>query len=76
MPVSYVTERAVFELEEDGLVLSEIAPGLDLERDVLSQMGFRPRIARPLKTMDVRLFGVTPMGLELARRAEAPEPAS
>ena len=75
VPVTYVTERAVFELQEDGLVLTEVAPGLDVERDVLQQMGFRPRIAQPLKTMDTRLFGVPPMGLELACRPAASEPA-
>lgn len=42
--VVYVTERCVLELCEDGLVLTEIASGVDLERDVLAQMAFRPRI--------------------------------
>lgn len=66
VPVSYITERAVFELEADGLVLTEVAPGLELERDILRQMDFRPRIARSLKTMDKRLFEAPPMGLRLA----------
>jgi propionate CoA-transferase len=66
VPVTYVTERAVFRLEADGLLLTEIAPGLDLERDVLAQMGFRPRVAAELKTMDARLFAAPPMGLKLA----------
>lgn len=61
--VMYVTERAVFVLEADGLVLTEIAPGIDLERDVLAHMGFRPRIATPLKTMDAGLFQPTWGGL-------------
>ena len=68
MPVTYVTERAVFRLEEDGLVLTEVAPGLDLERDVLEQMGFRPRVAENLKTMDARLFAAARMGLQLQQQ--------
>lgn len=52
-----VTERAVFRLEADGLVLAEIAPGIDLQRDVLAQMEFAPaRIADPLPLMDACLF--------------------
>ncbi len=61
--VRYVTERAVFGLADDGLVLLEIAHGLDVERDVIGQMGFRPRVADELRTMDERLFRAEPMGL-------------
>ena len=54
--VSYVTERAVFELLPDGLTLTELAPGIDLRREVLERMAFPPRIAEPLRTMDEGLF--------------------
>jgi propionate CoA-transferase len=59
----YVTERAVFRLTDAGLRLEEIAPGVDLERDVLGQMEFTPEIKRPLGTMDPRIFRAEPMGL-------------
>ncbi|MEY6433175.1 acyl CoA:acetate/3-ketoacid CoA transferase [Thioalkalicoccus limnaeus] len=62
--VLYVTERGVFEMRPDGITLTEIAPGVDLERDLLAQMGFRPRIAEPLRLMDARIFTDQPMGLE------------
>ena len=61
-----VTERAVFRLLEEGVTLVEVAPGVDLERDVLGQMGFRPRIAADLVTMDPALFEEAPLGLGLA----------
>jgi propionate CoA-transferase len=55
-PVLYVTERAVFKLGDGKLVLIEIAPGVDLEKDILAHMDFRPEIAENLKTMDAALF--------------------
>jgi propionate CoA-transferase len=61
--VRYITERAVFALEHDGLVLTEVAPGIEIERDVIAQMGFRPRIAGEVRTMDSRLYNSGPMGL-------------
>jgi propionate CoA-transferase len=54
--VWFVTERAVFRLASDALELVEIAPGIDLARDVLGQMAFRPRIAADLVRMDPALF--------------------
>ena len=62
-PVYYVTERCVFRLGEDGLELIEVAPGLDLERDILAHMAFRPIVRAP-EAMDARLFRPEPMGLE------------
>lgn len=55
-PVLYVTERAVFRLTNAGLELIEVAPGIDVQRDVLGQMEFRPLVADCLKTMDVAIF--------------------
>ncbi|BBK41145.1 acetate CoA-transferase YdiF [Allostella vacuolata] len=62
-PVMYVTERAVFGLEADGVVLREIAPGLRLQEDVLDWMDFAPRVAPALRTMDPRIFTTGAMGL-------------
>lgn len=59
----YVTERAVFERDEDGLILAEIAPGIDPQRDVLAHMQFTPRISPNLREMDRRIFDPQPMGL-------------
>lgn len=47
-----VTERAVFELTKDGVMLAEIAPGVDLGRDILGQMEFRPLIKGKLREME------------------------
>ena len=61
--VLYVTERCVFRLTPDGMELTEIAPGIDLERDILAQMEFRPQISPHLKLMDARIFADGSMGL-------------
>lgn len=55
-PVYYVTERAVFKLAKDGLELIEIAPGIDLEKDILNNMEFKPIISKELKLMDKKIF--------------------
>jgi len=62
-PVLFVTERCVFELTPDGLELTEVAPGIDIERNILARMEFRPLIRRDPVLMDERLFTEKPMGL-------------
>jgi propionate CoA-transferase len=64
-PVLYVTERCVLRRTAEGVELAEVAPGVDIERDILAQMDFRP-ILRDPKSMDPRIFQVGPMGLEQA----------
>ncbi|MEO9778905.1 MAG: CoA-transferase [Sedimentitalea sp.] len=60
--VTYVTERCVFELTPDGLKLIEIAPGVDLDRDILAQMAVHPTIEE-VTLMDARLFSPVKMDL-------------
>ncbi|NLK36772.1 MAG: acyl CoA:acetate/3-ketoacid CoA transferase [Epulopiscium sp.] len=65
--VMYITERCVFELKEDGLHLTEIAPGIDLQTQILDVMEFEPKIDRvngEIKLMDARLFSEALMGLK------------
>ena len=62
-PVLYVTERCVFRLGSDGLELTEIAPGIDLERDILALMDFAPVMHAPPVLMDAAIFRPEPMGL-------------
>jgi acyl CoA:acetate/3-ketoacid CoA transferase len=54
--VLYLTERASFRLTPQGIELFEIAPGIDLQHDVLDQMDFAPRVAPDLKVMDSAHF--------------------
>ena len=62
--VLYITERAVFRLCAEGPELVEIAPGIDLDRDVLSNIGFPVRVSPNLKPMDPRIFAPEPLGLK------------
>ena len=54
--VLYVTERCVFRLKDGKMVLTEVAPGIDVEKDILAQMDFTPVVAQDLKTMDSGIF--------------------
>lgn len=60
--VLYITERCVFRLTTEGLALAEVAPGIDVERDVLSRLPFRPLADGPT-TMDLAIFAPKLMGL-------------
>ena len=60
--VLYITERCVFRLTAEGLELTEVAPGIDIERDILAKMSFRPIVNKP-REMDRRIFRSGPMGL-------------
>jgi len=62
-PVLYITERCVFQLGPDGLELIEVAPGIDIEKDIVGRMNFRPHIPRPPRLMDPRIFAEGPMHL-------------
>ena len=62
-PVFYVTERCVFRLSRRGLELVEVAPGIDIDRDILAHMDFDPIVDSPI-CMDRRIFAEGPMGLE------------
>ena len=63
LDVLFVTERCVFTLTEEGVELTEIAPGMDLEKDILAYMDFKP-IMKNVKTMDERIFRLPPMDLK------------
>ncbi|MGD9310302.1 MAG: acyl CoA:acetate/3-ketoacid CoA transferase [Desulfosarcina sp.] len=62
--VLYITERCVFALTDDGMKLIEVAPGVDIEVDILSLMDFRPVIDGTPRPMDGRIFQLEPMGLK------------
>jgi len=62
-PVLYVTERCVLQRTRRGMELIEVAPGIDIARDILAHMDFEPIVEHP-KLMDGRIFDAAPMGLE------------
>ncbi|MPN52453.1 Acetate CoA-transferase YdiF [bioreactor metagenome] len=62
-PVMYITERAVFELRKDGVHLTEVAPGIDIQTQVLDLMDFVPKMDGGVKLMDERIFKDEIMGL-------------
>ncbi|MBU3112896.1 acyl CoA:acetate/3-ketoacid CoA transferase [Clostridium lacusfryxellense] len=64
-PVLYITERAVFRLTKEGVTLEEIAPGVNLEKDILAHMDFKPIISENLTLMDERIFEDKIMGLNV-----------
>jgi len=66
-PVLYVTERAVFALTDAGLRLIEVAPGIDVQRDVLAHLPFTPLLASPLPAMDAAIFQAGPLRALQAR---------
>ena len=61
--VLYITERCVFKLTAEGLELTEIAPGVDLQKDILDKMEFKPLMPREPKLMDARIFTDAPMNI-------------
>lgn len=63
--VTYVTERAVFKLTPKGVKLIEIAPNVDLKKDILANMEFKPIISKDLKIMDKKIFIPKKMGYKL-----------
>jgi propionate CoA-transferase len=65
--VLYITERAVFRLDEKGLTLIEVAPGINIEKDILANMDFRPFIPDTVKLMDQRIFYEDKMGINSDR---------
>jgi len=63
-PVMYITERAVFELRKDGVYLTEVAPGIDIQTQILDLMDFVPKMDGTPKLMDERIFRDEIMGLK------------
>ena len=62
--ISYITERAVFRLTDRGIVLDEIAPEIDIDKEILAKMDFLPIISSNLRTMDERIFDESKMNIK------------
>ena len=60
--IMYVTERGVFRLSNAEIILEEVAPGIDIEKDIISKMCFVPKV-KSTKKMDERIFSKTKMGI-------------
>jgi propionate CoA-transferase len=71
--VTFVTERCVIRLLKDGLTVTEVAPGVDLERDILNRVEVPLRVSRDLRTMDEQIFKPDLMGLQLRPPGEKAE---
>ena len=69
--VLYITERAVFRLTDEGVALVEIAPGIDLQTQVLDQIEFPVIVSPMLKEMDARIFRPEKMELKLKERTKS-----
>jgi propionate CoA-transferase len=61
--ILYITERAFFRLTKEGLVLEEVASGIDIEKNIIAKMGFAPIVSSPIKEMDERLFKDGKLGM-------------
>jgi propionate CoA-transferase len=70
--VIFVTDRAVFQLTPEGIMLIEVAPGLSVEHDILGRIEFPVKLAPNLVAMDSRLFRPEPMGIAVDFRARQP----
>ena len=74
--VTYVTERCVLELRPEGLTVTEVAPGVDLQRDVLDRSEFELLVDPDVRAMDARLFAHGPISLDLGPRGRHPRLAA
>jgi acyl CoA:acetate/3-ketoacid CoA transferase len=63
--ITYITERCVMRLTPEGLTVTEIAPGISLQTDILDQSGMALKVSPSLRQMDARLYSPEPMGLTL-----------